>query len=72
VISMKKQTGLNIQKHALIAIENMTSIAELIDAEITDIEEKNILKRMAGEFIGELHIQILGYVYSKFPDLEES
>jgi hypothetical protein len=68
---MKKQTGLNIQKHALIAIENMTSIVELIDAEVTDAEEKNILKRMAGEFIGELHTQMLGYVYSKFPELEE-
>jgi len=66
---MERDQAIQIHAKALVAVENLTSILEMVKGTLTpeDFEE---VKKGVGLSIGAIEMRVNAPLYQRFPDLE--
>ena len=68
--NMKKEIAIQLQKHALLALENLVTAVTVIHEGGSSTNEYEKLKRVLGKFIGQIDIRLLGEIYAQYPELD--
>jgi hypothetical protein len=67
---MKKNIALNIKRHLLAAISELTGIL-YIERDHFSREEYDLIKKEVGVLIGEIQVNLLDFIYSEYPEIDD-